>query len=273
MKISDEQLSAFLDQELTGPEMDAIREAIRFDASLADRLALLASADAMLRRHASAIDATPMPEAVLQLLQPASAAEREEHAPAAADSNSSSNRADRSHSNKVVQLSHWQKLRRQSTRFVREHGALAAAVTLMIGFGAGFWSNGAPTPRGSAPQLAATTVSTEIAELLEQTLSGETVELANNTQLQSRFSFVDPQSRYCRQFVMEGADGVSENLACRDNNSWELMASVQTSRVYQGDYQPASGSSLLDNTLDILMTSPALSLEEEAELIASRWQD
>ena len=46
MKMTDETLSAFLDNELTDAEMEAVRDQIEKDPTLADRLAEMASVDA-----------------------------------------------------------------------------------------------------------------------------------------------------------------------------------------------------------------------------------
>ena len=48
MKMTDETLSAFLDNELTDAEMEAVRDQIEKDPTLADRLAEMASVDAEL---------------------------------------------------------------------------------------------------------------------------------------------------------------------------------------------------------------------------------
>ena len=68
MKISDEQLSAFLDAELPEDEMEMIRQGISEDESLANRLAELAMVDEQVARHYARIDEHPMPAAVSRLL-------------------------------------------------------------------------------------------------------------------------------------------------------------------------------------------------------------
>jgi len=240
MKISDEQLSAFLDQELSDKEMTQIREALSVDPDLADRLAELAVTDELVRAHASAIDSVPMPDSITRLLKPA----------------------------KVVELSLWRPWWRRTHQRITEHAALAASVALMLGLGFGYLI---PTdaPAGSAdpdwPRLAA---------YLETAPSGTSFKVTADTQLVNRFSFVDRQDTYCRQFTLQSASTASENVACRVNGGWELIASAQTSRVYnQAEYTLASGAALLDSTLDAMMSDQALSLDEESALIRQRWAD
>lgn len=268
MNISDEKLGAFLDQELPDQEMAMIRDAIRGDASLAERLAALASAEALLQRHATALDSRPMPEAVLAMLQPSEqAADRDADDTAAVTDN-------------VVQLSAWQARRQQARQWLGQHAALAAGIALVVGFTGGQFLNtdmsGGSADNPAAPMIAIT-MDTSLNDALESTLSGETLNFDNNTRLLSRFSFVDQQSQHCRQFVLEnGIAGntvsASENIACRTAQGWEIVASARAASAIAGEYQTASGSSLLDSTLDTMMSGSVLSLDQETALIADQWQ-
>lgn len=268
MNISDEKLGAFLDQELSDQEMALIRDAIRDDTSLAERLAALASAEALLQRHAAALDASPMPEAVLAMLQPKEkVADRDARETTAAADN-------------VVQLSAWQARRQQARQWLGQHAALAAGIALVIGFTGGQFVNtgmtGGSADNPAAPMIAIN-MDASLNDALESTLSGETLNIDNNTRMLSRFSFVDQQSQHCRQFVLvNGIAGstvsASENIACRTAQGWEIVASAKTVSANAGEYQTASGSSMLDSTLDTMMSGSALSLDEETALIADQWQ-
>lgn len=233
MKITDETLSAFLDHELSAREMDAVRDAISEDEALGERLTELASIDASVRQHAAAIDSRPMPKAITALLQ----------------------------DNTVVYLSAWQR----SRRFVTRHAAMAASVLLVIGFSAGYIS----TNTGDADSVTATQL---LNASLDSTPSGETVTLANNASLQPRFSFVDQDGQYCRQYQLQGSDSVTENVACRQQNGWQVVATVETFDLsLQEDYRPATGTFLLDSTLDAMMEGNPLSMEEENSVIRRQW--
>ncbi|MEX2333763.1 MAG: hypothetical protein WD600_05860 [Pseudohongiella sp.] len=256
MNISDEKLGAFLDQELPERDMEAIRDAIQDDAALAERLAVLASADALLKRHAAALDARPMPDAVMKLLQPEST---KNHVDQAATTDN------------VVQLSRWQKTRRQTGGWIRQHAALAAGIALVVGFTGGQFLD-PEAARTPATTMLANNLDATVSDALDNSPSGEAIAVYDNASLLSRFSFVDQQARHCRQFVLESTNSTSENVACRVSSGWELVASAQATRIYTGDYQTASDSSLLDSTLDAMMAGAALSLEEENALIQNQWQ-
>lgn len=234
MKITDETLSAFLDHELSAREMEAVRDAISEDEALGERLTELASIDASVRQHAASIDSHPMPEALTALLQ----------------------------DNTVVYLSAWQR----SRRFVARHAAMAASVLLVIGFSAGYISTntGTDAAAGNAARL--------LNALLDSTPSGQTVTVANNASLLPRFSFVDQDGQYCRQYQLQGSDSVTENVACRQQNGWQVVATVETFDLsLQEDYRPATGTFLLDSTLDAMMEGNPLSMEEENSVIRRQW--
>lgn len=265
MNISDEKLGAFLDQELSDQEMELIREAIRGDASLAERLAALASVEALLQRHASALDSHPMPAAVLAMLQPGE---------------QTADRDTAAEPDNIVRLSGWQARRQQARLWLGQHAALAAGIALVIGFTGGQFLDTGVTggnTGGPAASMIAINMDASLNEALDNTLSGEMLKINDNTRMLSRFSFADQQSRHCRQFVVESdaaGDTVnaSENIACRTGRSWELVASARAVSTPAGEYQTASGSAMLDSTLDAMMPGSALSLEEETALIADQWQ-
>lgn len=67
--VTDEMLSAFLDQALEPAEMQRIREAVAQDEALADRLAEFALLDEQVKRHAQQGDQLKTPEALVTSLQ------------------------------------------------------------------------------------------------------------------------------------------------------------------------------------------------------------
>jgi hypothetical protein len=120
--------------------------------------------------------------------------------------------------------------------------------------------------------MMAMTLDSEISDALSTRISGETLNIGNNTRVQSRFSFIDQNTRNCRQFVLEQNGNSSENIACRTQQGWELIASAQAASAGAGEYQTASGNTLLDSALDAMMVGSALSLDQENQLITSQWQ-
>jgi hypothetical protein len=248
MNINDEMLSAYLDHELSEQDRAAVQETVRVDANVAERLAQLASVNALVGRQAAMIDALPMPESLLALL-------REDNKQAVPDN--------------VVELAGLRKVRQRVMLVVREHAALAASLALLIGFASGqllpISVNNSDSNRVDG--------SSAIYATLDTLPSGQQLNIDNNTSVTARFSFRDTQSRLCRQFVVRDNQGSSENLACRDQNQWTLVASARSSAVASSaQYQPASGPSLLDNILDAMMQGSALSQAEEQAAINNHWR-
>lgn len=236
MAISDEQLSAFLDAELPEAEMELVRQHVVDDENLAIRLAELAMVDEQIARHYAQIDERPMPVAITRLL--------------AVEPNQTGNN--------VIQFPLWKRVQRG----LQQHAAIAACTLLVIGFGMVqlLPGNNQSTNNWNA-----------VAQVLEQNTSGNEQRLDDGSRVKPRLTFINNSGDYCRQFQLIERNKSSENIACRSNNSWELVISAQQETLADGDYQTASGGSLLDNTLDEMMSSEAFDTVAEQQAINSRW--
>jgi len=240
MKMTDETLSAFLDSELTDAEMDAVRNQLAQDPTLADRLAEMASVDAQLQEHYAAIDDRPMPESVTRLLE-------QEPAPETAAS-----------PDNVVTFPWWRTLRGHAGKAVA--AAVIAGVALMQWFG---------TPSSGGPSWQT------VAQALDTRPSGEVYEVSNQATLTPRLTFRNQAGEWCRQFRLVSGDVASEQIACRtDAGSWEQVARVKAGPLPEsGTYQTASGGSVLDSTLDRMMAGPPVGPEKESELLGQQWRN
>ncbi len=234
--IDDDMLSAFLDGELPAQDILAVRTALANDPALAERLAALQRVNDMVARHAKALDATPLPSRVLALLDTTAAQ------PTA-----------------TILQGPWQ-------RWTRHAGAqLALAASLVLGLGVAVNYLRSPAP-AELPALATYT------EQLDNTPSGATVAMDTATLVQ-RFSFRDRDNRYCRQYQLSTTTTGTENVACRTEQGWTLVASLAVPVTTTGDYQAASSSAELNAVLDSLMQGAALDLATEGELIERGWQE
>lgn len=258
MIVNDEMLSAYMDNELSAQERALVDARLRDDASVADRLTQLASVNALVGRQAALIDQLPMPDSVLALL-------RTDNVHPAGVSASRS-QADPAQSN-VVELSRFRRAQQRVMHTVREHAALAASLALLVGFAGGQLLPGSDSNQSNGGASAGYFAA------LETLPSGQPLSIDANTSLTARFSFVDTQSRFCRQYLVQGSEGSSENLACRDQDEWIVVASAHSSAIAgAGQYQTASGPLVLDNILDAMMQGAALSQAEEQAAINNQWQ-
>lgn len=237
MNWSDEKLSAFLDAELPATEMEALREALARDAALADRLAALAAADAMVMRAYGRIDDEPLPESVQALLTAADA--REERA------------------------THSRRHRTRSLTMTWPRAAVAAGIALAVGLGLGLGQDrGRPTPAW-----------TEVAAVLEQQASGQPYSLSGDARIKPRLTYLNQQGDYCRQFVLTRNATSEEAIACRRDGSWEPVLTIHREKGQKaGPYRTASGGSPLDAFVDRTLSEGPLDRAGERNMIERQWQ-
>lgn len=243
MTISDEKLSAFLDAELPADEMEAIRQQLIFDDSLSNRLAELAMVDERIAQHYASIDTRPMPAAISQLL----AAEPHKSA-------------------QVISFPLWKRFQRGLQQGLQQHASVAASTALVLGF-------------GLAQLLPASNHSNAgnwdaIAQVLDNTTSGTENTLVDGKQIKPRLTFINQEGNYCRQFALLDKNTRAENIACRNNGEWQLTMTVYSADTAKsGDYQTATGGSLLDNALDEIMRGDAFDAQAEAQAIKRHWKN
>ena len=240
MILSDEMLSAFLDAQLSPAEMDTVRQHLLNDEQLTERLADLAMVDGLVQQHYAQIDLRPMPEAILQLL--------DQHAPSSTVTPGKAT---------VITFPLWRRLQQQLQR----HAAAAACIALFTGYGVSQLSGPAQ------PGLAG--LSVEVVQLLNSSPSGRSYPL-DDQQLTPQLSFINQQGDFCRQYSRQSQAEFSENIACRHNGQWRLQASVNLDlpdAANAGQYQAASGGSILDNILDNMMAGGALDATTEQQYL------
>lgn len=239
MNMTDETLSAFLDNELTEIEMEAVRNQLEADPALADRLAELASVDAELQAHYGSIDDRPMPESVVRMLE-----------------GNQSSGATTANGNSVVEFPWW--------RRVRGHTGKAIAAAVIAGVALTHWLT--LPPNGD---LAWSTVAT----VLDSKPSGKVYQISNQAKLTPRLTFQNTAGEWCRQFRLDTGDSATEQIACRSEaGAWEQVARVNAEPAPPSDtYQTASGGSVLDKMLDQIMVGTPVGPNEERELLTQQW--
>lgn len=240
--ITDEQLSAFLDSELSEAEMRLIRQQLATDPVLSARLAELASAVTLVSRYGSAIEQVPLSADLQKFLQSTSVSAARRSAP--------------------LRLNVWQRLQ----HVAQQHLALAAGVALLAGL-----LLGQVLPMFQQP---ASPPWQTVFALLESKTSGQQYDASQDYQLLPQLTFKDSQQQYCRHFILRDKTTQSENIACRREGHWQLVVSYLTPLPPQAgnDYQLASSAAKLDPLLDQLIAGPLLDVSAEQRLLASNWQ-
>jgi negative regulator of sigma E activity len=245
----DELLSAYLDGELPSLDADKLTERLAREPALRKRLESLQASDEATRELFARVDEQPMPQAVLDLLQPA--------ASAPADN--------------VVEFRPrgWQ-------RFASAPVAIAASVALAAGFLVSRLVEQAPDDAGAAAALYAKTIPADspVYRLLEEQQSAERVTFADGSEGQVILSFADTGGDWCRQLAIGDSNGTVEALACRRGERWQTEA-VSFSDAPASQYQQAAGgpSAALGAAIDRLIgDSQPIDKTEESRLIRENWK-
>lgn len=246
--ITDEMLSAWLDDELAPPVRMRVDAALLAQPALAARLQQLRLANELTLRHAGTIDQLPLRPALQALLA---------QAPEASTATTSAEGTGATilplHARIMRQ---WQQLHPSTL-------ALAASLVLAVGLSVGVMQRNADNAQEGFALHAA---------LLEQVASGDTLQIGA-TSLSPRFSFRATDGNWCRVYRVDEASQSLDNIACREGDAWTLQVSVPAAQQDAGVYVPAtSDSASLDAELDRLMQGAPLALDTEARLLREGWQ-
>jgi hypothetical protein len=238
MIIDDTALSGFLDGELTEPQMQQVREAIAESEPLADRLAELAQVDHSLQQVYSQIEQQPVPQSLVELLteQPKKA--------------------------EVISLSLWKRMGQS----MQNHAAIAACLMVVIGYGMANFNR-------QNSELSTNAISANVAQVLFEQISGKALTLPDGTRVLPRATFKNTQQQFCRQYLTSNEANASENIACLQQNQWQLKAQVAVlENVQTSSYQTASGGQVLDATLDQMIEGNFYNQADEQALINNAWK-
>lgn len=249
MTYTNEQLNAFLDNELEQGLMSEIREAIALDPALAQRFEDVAIADSAIRSVYSAIDTKPIPQSLVNLL--------------------SDSRNDQSHKNSIPWIHQvWQSSTR--TMVAASFGVLTLVAIVSL-----FSISLAPTAQ---TKLTAGPVS--IKSDLHTALS--TVPSAISSEMTKKehgvitpvLTFLDHQDRFCREFKLQSTQSESRSVACYQDNQWRIELSIPDNiSENQNKYRLASSitPSALENVVNGMIVGDPISSAEEIRLIGNKW--
>jgi hypothetical protein len=239
MKYSDEILCAFIDGELESEKRDALLLALEKTPELRGRLDRLKKADSVFRQAIDTLSEAEMPESVLSLLKP------DEH-------------FDDRASNKLK----WLPM------------AACLLATTSIGFGYLIGQNKSQAPISFYADKI--THENPIFKVLEKTASSERVLLkaSGDLSVEPLLSFISVNGQYCRQYHLTQNDRAYEGLACKDGQSWKLVAWGLSDTHIPDAYQTASGtpSPAIEAAVDALIEEDVLSSEAELRLIRDGWK-
>jgi hypothetical protein len=200
MKLTDETLMAYADNELDGQARLAVELAMAADPEVARRVARHKALRNELRKSFDGALNEPVPDRLLQVARSTPTQPR---------------KAD------VTNLAQARAAKNQATRTGRrwswpEWGAMAASLVLglVIGFSLLRPDGGEPIVARDGELLAQGALNDALSTQLASDQSPESA-------TQIGLSFVAKSGSYCRAFVMHGKESLS-GLACRDGDAWQI---------------------------------------------------
>ncbi len=283
MRITDDQLSALLDGQLTAEDADALEQAMASDPEIARRYVELEAAQANAADLLALKARTPMPPSILEMIEqnrcPGGAG-------AAADQPRPADviRLDAARAERTAKARASAKPRyrfggwRDGTPVWRQGAAVAACAVLAIGVVMTMPGR----DRGPSPLMAVLDATGPVPPGgpmeagLTQAVSGETLRFANGDLLvEPVMSFRTADGTLCRQVAVQGPARAADKLACRSAGGWVIDASAPRdldSGPTQGYRTAGSAVSSVETAIDAKIASDPLSVEAERALIARGWQ-
>jgi len=268
MKISDEQLVAFLDRELSQSEMHEIQTAIEASSELATRLNKFQNTDKWLSEAFKNTDTATLREDTHSLAE--QLAEKLGTSEATSTSTVVEFAAAKTRGKYVA----WPSYSRQ---------AIAASLMLFLGFGAGLLIN--EGPQNGVSESAAYQIAGLMREgtPLYTALEFNPSVVSHKYGPQGNFSavpvstFKSRDGRYCREFVVSSPQANQQGIACRSGNGWIVQATIaankQNTIVAEG-YIPATPEEnvVIDTWISGMLSGDILSSKQENKLLKERWK-
>lgn len=255
MNYTDEQLNAFLDNELSDKGMSELRFALQTDIDLAERLENISFVDALVNNQYSEIDKKPIPHSIVNLLS-----KNQSEPPITAFTS-------RVHS--------------MFDNFIPKMAFSTVATTVTVLF---FVVIGTQAFRADSPIIQSVELLSGVIDkgsklhiALELTPSARLTDLdqTGDTIFTPVLTFLNKDNQYCREFSIQFINSTSRSVACKNNDQWDILySSHDNSMTSNNDYLTASTatSKKFDRYIDQLITGDPFSSDVEIELIKNHWK-
>lgn len=249
----DERLSAYIDGELGRAEAELLGRRLAAEPALARRLEQMRAADLTAQRAFHAIDETPLPRRLLDVVEAGEG-----------------RGAERMSASNVVPLP-----ARGARRFLQMPVAIAASVALAAGFLVHDLIAPDTVPVSAMPVSGRIAQESGLYRMLETKLSAEPVTLAGGTDGEVVLTFRAADGDWCRQFRLRADAAAMQGLACRQAGAWQMeTASFRAPGPPDGSFQQAGGTSTALETAvrARLGDRQPLESQEEIQVISDGWE-
>jgi hypothetical protein len=247
-----ELLSGYIDGMLDDRTEHALESRLEREPGLARRLEAMRQAETEVRSAYTAIADEPVPPHLVALLKGDSkdAARPDAH---------------------VVPL-------RRRARPAAAWPALAAAASIALAVGVMLGLTLVEDAPGNSMLAAGGSVvrGQPLFEVLETVESQQSRSIGPDLIAQPQFTFRSENGGLCRQIELRGATQSSRSVACRQDDRWQILATVFSPGSMSGGdgnlYRPASGESdAIVVVVDNLIVGPPLGVDAEREAIRNDW--
>ena len=252
--ITQDQLSAYLDGEVTASEARDIEVALEADTELRARLDQLRGGDLAVKAAMDRLLERPVPDALAQAVRAAMTARE----PRPLNDNAAALRPRATLARQALWPS--------AIAAALVGGVMLGHLTPLAGAGTADWTSQAGSGAPQAGQA--------MAAALGGATSGAHVILASGRTMTPIMTFTSQDGSLCRQFDVVGAEGIESGLACRaDRSAWRLVALTKAGpAASDGGYRTASGpgGDAVSAMADRLIKGEPMDAAAEADALQGR---
>jgi len=258
MNYTDQQLNAFLDNQLSEEDTAAFRNALIDDGLLSKRLESIAFADSIVQSSYSSIDSKPLPQDLVNLLADTTSASKLKNAALGMHA------AKRNTARKVL---------------IRRSIYLAVLVVLVLGV-LDFKNSPISEYQANSSILQSGRIDphNNLHEMLETAPSGigAVLDSQSSSLVTPVLTFRNRTNQYCREFTLRADTSISRSVACREtNNEWNIkLSTLVDKQTLENEYTTASSTttSTFERYVNQMIENEPFSAAEELDAINQHWK-
>lgn len=258
MSVTDEELMAFADGELSGADAARVQAAIAADPALAERLEAERKLRAKLRGHLDPVADEPVPEAWAAMIAAAAKEDAEDEHKVISLAAARAEKAE-----KAGKAAREARSAARARPFMQRWGTgIAIAASLALGLFMGTRIASGPVTQRDGALMAS--------GLLAERLDTQLASAQGSGSVRILTSFRREGGDYCRVFASNGTSGI----ACRDKAGWTLERTISGGAAQQSQYRQAGAANmeLMAAAQEMADGAPLDAAQEEAAK-AKGWRE
>ncbi|GGB96660.1 anti-sigma factor [Novosphingobium endophyticum] len=261
MSVTDEELMAFADGELSGADAARVQAAIAADPALAERLEAERKLRMALRGHLDPVADEPVPQAWTAMIAAAAREDAEDEHKVISLAAARAEKAEKA--GKAAKAAREARSTARGRPFMQRWGmGIAIAASLALGLFMGTRIASGPVTQRDGALMAS--------GLLAERLDTQLASAQGSGSVRILTSFRREGGDYCRVFASGGTSGV----ACKDNAGWVLERTISGGAAQQSQYRQAGSADmeLMAAAQEMADGAPLDAAQEEAAK-AKGWRE